>query len=127
GRRCVRVAGIPYWSPSGWWRRSSLGNLAAERLQGDRVGLGTAPPTGVQNVDPGHLLGGQLEVEHVDVLGDAAGLGGLRNDRASVLQAPAQHHLGRGLAVGPDDVSDNRVIKGAAVGAVAVEGDAADR
>jgi hypothetical protein len=30
--------------------------------------------------------GPPLELEHVDVLGDAAGLGGLRNRRASVLE-----------------------------------------
>jgi len=35
---------------------------------------------GVQGVDRGHLLDGQVEIEHVDVLSDAAGLGGLGND-----------------------------------------------
>src|ERR1700733_15102039 len=106
---------------------SGLRDLAAERLQGDRVGLGTAAATGVQAVDRGHLVGGQLEVEHVDVLGDAAGLGGLGNDRAAVLQTPAQHHLGQGLPVRAGDVCDDRVLGGAAMAAVTVEGDPADR
>src|SRR5207244_4819956 len=108
-------------------RLSGPRDLAAESLQGDCVGLGAAATAGVQAVDRDHLVGRQLEVEHVDVLCDAAGLGGLRNDRTSVLQTPAQHYLGRSLAVGPGDVSDDRVVEGAAMATVAVEGDAADR
>jgi hypothetical protein len=54
------------------------------------------------------------------------GFGGLGNDRAVVLQTPAQHYLGRGLAVLGGEVFDDRVIEGAAVVAVAVERDAAD-
>jgi hypothetical protein len=40
---------------------------------------------------------------------------------------PAQHHLGRGLSVGSGDGCDDRVIEGASVATVAVEGDTADR
>src|SRR3954453_7855163 len=109
------------------WAASGFRDLPAEGLEGDCVGLGPAPTAGVQAVDRGHLVGGQLEVEHVDVLCDASGLGGLRNDRASVLQTPTQHHLGDSLAVGLGDVCDERVVERAAVAAVAVEGDAADR
>ena len=98
-----------------------------EGFQGDRVGLGSAAPTGVQAIDRGDLVGRQLEVEHVDVLCDAAGLGRLRDDRAAVLQTPTQHHLGRGLGVGVSDVCDDGVVEGAAVAAAAIEGDAADR
>jgi hypothetical protein len=62
---------------------------------------GAAATAGVQAVDRGDLVRGQVEVEDVDVLRDTGGLDGLRNHRASVLQTPAQHHLGGGLAVGP--------------------------
>ena len=46
----------------------------------------------------GDLVAGQLEVESVDVHGDA-GFGGLGNDRASVLESLPQHHLGWALVV----------------------------
>ena len=69
----------------------------------------------------------ELEVEDVEVLGDAVRLGRLRDDRAALLQVPAQHHLRRRLAVRLGDLADDRVLEGAAVAAVAVEGDAADR
>src|ERR1044072_5399003 len=75
-------------------RLSGLRDLAAESPQGDCVRVRAAATAGVQVVDRGHLGGRQLEVEHVDVLCNAAGLGGLRNDRAAMLQTPAQHHLG---------------------------------
>ena len=44
-----------------------------------------------------------------------------------MLEAPAQHHLGGALAVRLGDLADHRVLEGAGVLAVAVEGDAADR
>ena len=91
------------------------------------VGLRPAAAAGVEPVDGGHLVGGELEVEDVEVLGDALGLGGLRDDRPSVLQAPAQHDLGGALAVRLGDLADHRVLEGAGVLAVAVEGDPADR
>src|SRR5438270_11482047 len=111
----------------GWRRLSSIRDLATERLEGDCVRLGAAATAGVQAVDRGHFLGRELEVEHVDVLRDAAGLGGLRNDRASLLQTPAQHHLGGRLAVSSGEVADDRMVEGAGVIGVAVGGDAADR
>src|SRR6185503_9893175 len=106
---------------------SGLGDVAAERLERDVLGLRAAAAAGVEAVDGGDLVGGELEVEDVDVLGDARGLRGLRDDRATLLQAPAEHHLSGGLAVRPGDVDDDRVLQGAGVLAVAVEGDAADR
>ena len=54
------------------------------------------------------------------------GLVDFRNDRAAVLQTPAQHHLGRSLGVGSGDVSDDWIVEGAAVATVGVEGDASD-
>ena len=90
---------------------------------------GSGPPraVGVERVDRGHLVGGELEVEDVDVLGDAVGLGGLRDDRAPVLDPPAQHDLGGGLAVRLSDAADHGVLEGAGVLTVAVERDSADR
>src|SRR3954471_18951399 len=43
----------------------------AERFQRHRLGLGAAAAAGVQRVDRGELVAGQLEVEDVDVLGYA--------------------------------------------------------
>ena len=108
-------------------RRSGFRDLAAEALEGDGVRLGAAALAGVERVDGGQLVGGELEVEDVEVLGDAVRLGRLRDDRAALLQVPAQHDLGRGLAVRLGDLADDRVLEGAGVLAVAVEGDAADR
>src|SRR4051812_19997746 len=99
----------------------------AEGFQRDRLGLRAAAAAGVQCVDLAELVAGQLEVEDVDVLGDAVRLGRLRDDRASVLDAPAEHHLGRGLAVRLGDLRDDGVPQRAGVLALAVEGDAADR
>jgi hypothetical protein len=53
---------------------SRLGDGHAEVLEGDAVGLRSAADVGVERVDGGHLLGGELEVEDVEVLGDAGGL-----------------------------------------------------
>ena len=63
----------------------------------------------------------------VEVLHDPRRGDGLRDGLTSLLKVPAQHHLGRGLAVRGGDLSDGRVLEGAAVGSVPVEGDAADR
>ena len=49
---------------------SGFGDLAAEGLEGDRVGLRAAAPAGVQPVECGHVLVGEFEVEYVDVFGD---------------------------------------------------------
>src|SRR5690348_17339729 len=57
--------------------RSGLGDLAPEGLEGDVLGLGTAAAAGVQTVDGRHLVGGELEVEDVEVLGDPVGAHGL--------------------------------------------------
>ena len=69
---------------------------------------------------------GEVEVEDVEVLGDAVRLVRLRDGRAS-LQVPAQHDLGGVLPCSLGDPADDRVLQGAGVLAVAVEGDAADR
>src|SRR3954447_2159407 len=106
---------------------SGLRDLASEGLERDGVGLRATAAAGIERVDRGHLVRGELEVEDVDVLGDAAGLGGLRDDRAPVLDAPAQHDLGGGLAVRRGDAADHSVLEGAGVLAIAIERDSADR
>src|SRR5215207_7487920 len=67
---------------------------------------GSGPPrrAGVQSVDRSELLGGELEVEHVDVFGDPVRLGRLRDHRAALLQVPAQHDLSGSLVVGLGDI-----------------------
>src|SRR3954453_13666981 len=52
--------------PSGRYSTSGLRDVAAERLQRDVLGLGSAAAAGVQAVDGRQLLGGQLEVKDVD-------------------------------------------------------------
>src|SRR5215204_6299670 len=106
---------------------SVLGNGSSEVLERHVLGLRAAALTRVEAVDRGELLGGEVEVEDVDVLGDPLRLGRLWDDRAALLQTPAQHHLGGGLAVALGDLADDRILKGACVLTVAVEGDAADR
>jgi hypothetical protein len=54
---------------------SVLGDGSAERLKGDRLGFGAAALTGVEGVDGGELVGGQVEVEHVEVLRDPGRFG----------------------------------------------------
>ena len=90
---------------------SVLGDWAAEVLEGDGFGFGAAALLGVQGVDGRQLVGGELEVEDVDVLRDPVRLGRLRDDRAALLQVPAQHHLGGGLAVCLGDLLDDRVVE----------------
>src|SRR3954464_4568295 len=85
--------------PSGRWSMSGLRDVAAEVLKRDGVGLGPAAPAGFQAVEGGHLVGGELEVEDVDVLSDPLRLDGLGDDRAAVLDAPAEHDLGGALFV----------------------------
>src|SRR5215217_7957715 len=72
---------------------SRLGDLHAVRFEGDAVGVRSAAHSGVERVDRGHLLAGELEVENVEVLGDAGELGRLRDRGSALLQVPAQHHL----------------------------------
>ena len=70
-------------------RGSGLRDVAAEGLERDVFGLGPATAAGVQSVDRGHLVGGELEVEDVDVLGDPLGADRFRDDGPPVLEAPA--------------------------------------
>ena len=53
----------------------------------------------VEGVDLGHVLVGQREVEQVDVLSDVRWCLRARDHDVSLLDMPAQQHLGGGLAV----------------------------
>jgi hypothetical protein len=57
-----------------------LGNGAAEGLQGDHLGFRATALAGVEGVDRGELVGGEVEVEDVDILRDPGRLGRLRDD-----------------------------------------------
>ena len=94
-------------------------------VQADHVGIGAASDAGIEGIDGRHLLGGQLEVEHVEILGHAGRRDRLRDHRAAMLHAPAQHDLRCRLAVRLGDFEDRRVLQRAFV-AAAIKGDAAD-
>src|SRR5919107_2076541 len=87
---------------------SRLGDLHAVRFEGDAVGVRSAAHSGVERVDRGYLLAGELEVEDVEILGDAGGLGRLRDRGSALLQVPAQHHLSGRLAVLARDLKQRR-------------------
>jgi len=59
--------------------RSVLRDDPVEYLRSWHVGVGSVAHAGVERVDAGQLLGGQVEVEHVEVLGDAGRVGRLRD------------------------------------------------
>src|SRR5689334_10723458 len=82
---------------------SRLGNRATIGLERDAVGLRSPTYAGLEGIDRRDLLARELEVEDIEVLGDALALDRLRNRGAAFLQMPAQHHLGGGLAVLPRD------------------------
>src|SRR6476469_9943517 len=90
---------------------SCLGDFPAVRLEGDGVWLRSAAQTGVERVDGGDLIAGELEVEDVEVLSDAGWLGRLWNCRTPLLQVPAQHDLGRRLAVTTADFQQRWIVE----------------
>src|SRR6478609_6977635 len=79
--------------------RDSAGNTSRFRdrtsvgLEGDGVGLRPTSHSSLERIDRVDLLASELEVEDVEVLGDARGLDRLRNRGATLLQVPAEHHL----------------------------------
>src|SRR3954453_3806691 len=88
---------------------SCLGDRAAEVLQVDVGRLGAAADAGVECVDRREFVAAELEVENVEVLGDALGAHRLRDCRAALLDVPAQHHLRGCLSVRLADAEDGRV------------------
>lgn len=88
-------------------RRSGRDAQAMSKVSG-------SGPRRLPHVQPGE--GGQIrvvqhEVEDVDVLGDARGGDGLRDDDVADLEVPAQHHLGGGPAVLGGELGDRRVLQ----------------
>jgi hypothetical protein len=73
--------------------RSGLGDRSAEAFEVDVGGFGPAAYAGVERVDRGEFGVAQLEVEDVEVLGDALRAYGLWDCGSALLQVPAQHHL----------------------------------
>src|SRR5579863_8638249 len=71
-----------------------LRNRPTVVLEGDGVGLWPAANSGVERVDRDHVFPSELEVEDVEVLGDACRLGRFRNRSTAALQVPSKHHLG---------------------------------
>ena len=101
--------------------------VASELLEGDRVRFRAAPLTSVQAIDRSELCVSELEVEDIDVLRDASGLGRLGDHRATLLETPSQHHLGHALFMRGCDLSDDWVLERAGVLPISVEGDPTDR
>src|SRR5215218_3939969 len=98
-------------------------------LGAELLGVRAAADALVERVDRGDLLGGQREVEDVEVLGDAVRLDRLGDRAEAVLDVPAQDDLRRGLAVLGRQIGDDRVGQRAArlIGAGHVDEDAAER
>jgi hypothetical protein len=104
---------------------SGIGMPKASRVMSAGSGPPRLPVSSAS--DRRQLVSGELEVEHVEVLGDAVSLGRLRDGRATLLQVPAEHDLRRALGVRLGDPEDDPVLERAGVRAtLAVEGDAAD-
>jgi hypothetical protein len=79
-------------------RSAFLRDLAAEGLKGDRVRLGAPAYARVEGVDGGQFVRGEVEAEDVEVLGDPARFGRLR-DRGAPLLPTAQTRQRRRLTL----------------------------
>src|SRR5699024_2774494 len=64
-----------------------------------RVGIRSDPATVVEFGDGGHIVSGEFEIEHVEVLCNSRGRHGLWDDNIAQLHVPAQHDLCRRLPV----------------------------
>ena len=80
--------------------------------------------TALQIVDALHVVGGQLEVEDVVVLGDVGGIGGAGDGDGAALQVPAEDDLIGRLLMGLGDGGDDLVLReGLDAGAATAEGE----
>ena len=70
----------------------------------------------VERVELLHLRGRDLELEDVDVLGDALGPHRLRQRHVTVLHGPADVNLGRRRTVGLGDLLDHGVVEALGAG-----------
>jgi hypothetical protein len=64
---------------------------------------------GVQSGDCGHLLRGEYEVEHIEILDHPLRADGLRNRHDSTLYEPPEDHLSDRLSVGTRDGAQGRI------------------
>ena len=85
--------------------------LGAGGSAGERVGVGADPHPPVQRGDHLVVVGGELEVEDVDVLPDPGRGDRLGEHDVAALDVPAQYHLGWGLAGPLGDRRDLRVAE----------------
>ena len=65
----------------------------------------------LQGVDALHLVGGELEVEDIVVLGDMGGIAATGNSDSTALEVPAQKYLIRGLSVSLSNRGDDLVLR----------------
>src|SRR4051794_18724209 len=77
-------------------------NLLPVGLEGNAVGVRSAAHSGVEGVDRGDLLRGELEVENVEVLGDAGGFHAPRPPAGGGVGRP-RPESDRGASVLPAD------------------------
>src|SRR5262245_36423482 len=80
---------------------------------GEGIGIRSDPSalTPVERIDRCHLLGGQLEVEHVEVLLHSLTVHRLRGDDVAALDVPAEDDLRDGPPTGSGDPTDHLVIE----------------
>lgn len=109
-----------------WGRGSRLWDPHPVGVQRHAVGLGSIADAGVERVDRGELLTGEIEVEDVEVLRDATGVGRTSGRVPVRVQVLPEHHLGRRPAVLARDLVQRRVVERGLVGP-AVGGDPTDR
>src|SRR5215218_6966547 len=98
-------------------------------LGAELLGVRAAADPLVERVARRDLLGGQREVEDIEVLGDAVRLDRLRDRAEAAFDVPAQDDLRRGLAVLGREIGDDRIGQRATrlVGARHVDQDAVER
>src|SRR6185312_12868843 len=79
-----------------------------------RVGADALAP--VERVDRPHLISGELEVEHVEVLADSLRRDRLRDHDVAELQVPANHDLPRAAPVTLGDLYDRGLVEHLSLG-----------
>src|SRR5580704_17558966 len=97
--------------------RSSIAAHAAVSIPFRRKTEISKPVPGAsQPKDLLHLLAGQFEVEDIDVFRKPFDPRGARYSNDVLLHQPAQANLGRGLAVFPADLAQQRIALDTALG-----------
>jgi hypothetical protein len=99
----------PAYCPPEWSHASGISMPYASRVMLSGSGSLRTPVSSASIAAPCSLASSQ--VEDVEVLGDAGGLGRLRDRGAALLQVPAQHHLSGRLAVLARDLTQRGVVE----------------